>query len=64
MTYGDIAKHAGYPGAARAVGTTVKQNPWAVLIPCHRVVAANGIGGYNSGLDNKRALFMLENISL
>ncbi len=62
-SYGEIAAAAGSPGAARAVGTACKSNPLALFIPCHRVVAANGLGGYNSGLDIKKKLLRLEGVS-
>lgn len=64
VSYGELAEMAGRPGAARAVGTTMARNPVPFLIPCHRVVAANGIGGYGGGagggVDLKRALLRLE----
>lgn len=64
VTYGELAEMAGRPGAARAVGATMAQNPVPFLIPCHRVVAANGIGGYGGGFGDgialKRALLDLE----
>jgi O-6-methylguanine DNA methyltransferase len=57
-TYGEIAVECGHPGAARAVGTVMKSNPVALLVPCHRVVAMNGLGGYfgPGGLALKRRL--------
>jgi len=56
-TYGDLAKSIGSPGAARAVGSAVAQNPVAYLIPCHRVIRASGIvGDYRWGTDRKRAM--------
>lgn len=45
-TYGEIARAIGAPRAARAVGGALGRNPISILIPCHRVVAASGIGGY------------------
>lgn len=48
LTYGDIAFRTGRPGAARAVGQAVKRNPLLVLVPCHRVVAAQGPGGWSA----------------
>ncbi len=59
-TYGDIARAVGKPKAFRAVGMANHNNPIAIIVPCHRVVAANGIGGYGMGLDMKRALLRLE----
>ena len=62
-TYGEVAELAGRPGAARAVGTAMARNPVPLLVPCHRVVAANGIGGYGGGAAGvalKRALLERE----
>jgi methylated-DNA-[protein]-cysteine S-methyltransferase len=63
-TYGKLAAKAGSPGAARAVGGAVGRNPIPVIIPCHRVVASNGIGGFGLGLDCKRTLLALEGVDL
>jgi methylated-DNA-[protein]-cysteine S-methyltransferase len=61
VTYGELAALAGAPGAARAAGTFCARNRLGVLIPCHRVVAAGGIGGYGSlGQGYKRRLLQLE----
>lgn len=60
-TYGELAQALGRPGAARAVGAANGANPVAVLVPCHRVVAAGGrLGGYAAGLDVKRRLLAHE----
>ncbi|WP_243286876.1 methylated-DNA--[protein]-cysteine S-methyltransferase [Geothrix terrae] len=48
ITYGEVALLAGRPGAARAVGQAVKANPVLILVPCHRVVAADGPGGWSA----------------
>ncbi|HET8900458.1 MAG TPA: methylated-DNA--[protein]-cysteine S-methyltransferase [Holophagaceae bacterium] len=48
ITYGDLAALAGRPGAARAVGRAVRDNPLLVLIPCHRVVGAKDNGGWSA----------------
>jgi O-6-methylguanine DNA methyltransferase len=65
VTYGELAALAGRPGAARAAGTFCARNRLAPFVPCHRVVAANGIGGYGSlGLDYKRRLLALERVVL
>lgn len=58
-TYGDVAREAGRPNAARAVGAVMRAN-YDPNIPCHRVVAANGIGGYNRGVEQKRTLLNTE----
>lgn len=60
-TYGDIARTLGDVGAARAVGTANGRNPIAIVVPCHRVIGANGkLTGYGGGLPTKRALLALE----
>lgn len=61
-TYGKLAAQAGSPGAARAVGGAVGRNPIPIIIPCHRVVASNGIGGFGLGLDCKRTLLAIEGV--
>ena len=62
--YAELAAVAGYPGAARAVGTFCARNPFAFFLPCHRVVAADGIGGYGSaGIAVKRRLLALEGVT-
>jgi methylated-DNA-[protein]-cysteine S-methyltransferase len=63
-TYGEIAGVVGRPSAYRAVGNANGRNLLPVVIPCHRVVASNGIGGYGSGLDVKRFLLSIEGVSL
>jgi len=60
MTYGEVARAIGRPGAARAVGQAVGANPLAVVIPCHRVVSRGKLTGYRWGLDRKRALLAWE----
>lgn len=61
-TYGKLAAKAGAPGAARAVGGAVGRNPIPVIIPCHRVVASTGIGGFGLGLECKRTLLAIEGV--
>jgi methylated-DNA-[protein]-cysteine S-methyltransferase len=61
ISYGELARRIGRPDRARAVGTANGQNPIAVIVPCHRVIGANGkLVGYGGGLDNKRRLLELE----
>lgn len=55
-TYGEVADGIGMPGAARAVGRALKANSLPIFIPCHRVLAAKGLGGYSMGLRVKRWL--------
>ena len=65
VTYGELAALAGRPGAARAAGTFCARNRLAPFVPCHRVVAAGGIGSYGSlGIDYKRRLLALEGVTL
>jgi methylated-DNA-[protein]-cysteine S-methyltransferase len=60
-TYGALAATVGRPRAARAVGTVMHSNPIPIVLPCHRVVGANGsLTGYGGGLHVKRALLELE----
>ena len=62
LTYGHLAALAGSPGAARAVGRAVANNPLPILIPCHRVVSANGPGGFSlfGGPEIKARLLALD----
>jgi methylated-DNA-[protein]-cysteine S-methyltransferase len=60
-TYGALARRVGHPHAARAVGTVMNRNPVPIVLPCHRVIGANGsLTGYGGGLHVKRALLELE----
>jgi methylated-DNA-[protein]-cysteine S-methyltransferase len=60
-TYGGLAAKVGRPRAARAVGTVMHSNPIPIVLPCHRIVGANGsLTGYAGGLDVKRRLLELE----
>ncbi|EID53508.1 methylated-DNA--[protein]-cysteine S-methyltransferase [Saccharomonospora xinjiangensis] len=63
VTYGDVATHIGEPGAARAVGRALGANPFAPIVPCHRVLAAGGaIGGFSGpgGVSTKQRLLAIE----
>jgi methylated-DNA-[protein]-cysteine S-methyltransferase len=61
VTYGELAALAGAPGAARAAGSFCARNRLGLFVPCHRVVAAGGLGSYGSyGLEYKRRLLRLE----
>ncbi|MGB8643952.1 MAG: methylated-DNA--[protein]-cysteine S-methyltransferase [Anaerolineae bacterium] len=63
-TYGELARTVGHPNAARAVGQCNARNPWAIVVPCHRLLGANaGLTGYAGGLEMKRRLLELERIS-
>jgi len=61
ISYGELARRVGNPRASRAVGLANGRNPIAVIVPCHRVIAADGsLGGYGGGPDRKTALLDLE----
>ena len=62
-TYGEIAHRIGSPAAVRAVGAAIGLNPVSVIVPCHRVIGADGmLTGYAGGLDRKLALLQLEGV--
>lgn len=62
-TYGRIARHLEVSGGARAVGGALARNPFPIVIPCHRAIRSDGqLGGYQGGLDMKRALLQLEGV--
>jgi methylated-DNA-[protein]-cysteine S-methyltransferase len=63
ISYGDLARCAGHPDAARAVGQVMATNRWPILVPCHRIIASGGrLGGYSApdGLLLKKRLLALE----
>ncbi len=63
VTYGELARKAGRPGAARAVGTAMARNPFSIVVPCHRVLRSDGsLGGYSGpgGVDFKQQLLEME----
>ncbi len=64
VTYGELAAMAGRPLAARAVGTTMANNPVPIVVPCHRVVASGSLGGYGAGLEMKKTLLALEGVGV
>jgi methylated-DNA-[protein]-cysteine S-methyltransferase len=65
VTYGELAALAGYPNAHRAAGTFCAHNRLPLILPCHRVVAAGGLGSYGSlGTGYKRRLLELEHAAL
>jgi methylated-DNA-[protein]-cysteine S-methyltransferase len=66
VSYGRLAKMAGYPGSARAVGGALAKNPLPLIIPCHRVICSNGsLGGFSApgGVNLKKKLLKLEESS-
>ena len=65
VSYSDLARLAGYPRAQRAAGTFCARNRFPLVVPCHRVVGAQGIGSYGSlGVDYKRRLLALEGVAV
>ena len=61
ISYGELARRVGRPGAARAVGRANGANPIAIIVPCHRVIGADGgLTGYSGGIERKAALLTLE----
>jgi methylated-DNA-[protein]-cysteine S-methyltransferase len=65
VTYGELAALAGYPNAQRTAGTFCAHNRFPLVVPCHRVVAADGLGSYGSlGIEYKRRMLELEGVAL
>jgi methylated-DNA-[protein]-cysteine S-methyltransferase len=65
VSYRDVAQRIKNPKAMRAVGSANGRNPICIIVPCHRVIAADGtIGGYAGGIDIKQKLLKLENITI
>ena len=65
LTYGEVATRLGSPGMARAVGHALGQNPWPIVVPCHRVIAAHGgMGGFSApgGVATKRQMLQIEGV--
>jgi methylated-DNA-[protein]-cysteine S-methyltransferase len=62
LTYGELAQKAGFPGAARAVGSAMAKNPWPLIVPCHRVIPAGGrkVGAYSGAGGTKTKVRLLE----
>jgi methylated-DNA-[protein]-cysteine S-methyltransferase len=67
LSYGEIAAELGVPGAARAVGQAMRRNPFAIVVPCHRVLAARGkLGGFtaNGGASTKLRMLAIEGVEI
>ena len=65
MTYGEMARRLNAPGTARVVGQALGQNPWPIIVPCHRVLAADGgMGGFSApgGVSTKRQMLEIEGV--
>ena len=61
ISYGELARRAGFPDGARAAGAATGRNPIGIIVPCHRIVGSDGsLTGYAGGLAKKRALLALE----
>ncbi len=61
ISYGELARRIGQPSAVRAVGLANGRNPISIVVPCHRVIGANGtLTGYGGGVERKRCLLELE----
>jgi methylated-DNA-[protein]-cysteine S-methyltransferase len=63
ISYGELARRVGRPKGPRAVGQANGRNPIPIIVPCHRVLASNGIGGYGGGLPMKRSLLAVEGVT-
>jgi methylated-DNA-[protein]-cysteine S-methyltransferase len=63
LTYKELAEVSGTPQGARATGSACGRNPCPLIIPCHRVLASKGIGGFSAGLEIKKALLDFEGIA-
>lgn len=65
VSYGDLARRIGRPKATRAVGVAVGENPFSIIVPCHRVIGKDGsITGYGGGLEAKRMLLGIEGVAI
>jgi len=63
LSYTQLSKRIGHPGAQRAVGSALGKNPIGVILPCHRVVATKGLGGFAGGLTRKKKLLDHEGLN-
>lgn len=64
ISYGELARRARHPGSARAAGAATGRNPLGIIVPCHRILGANGaLTGYAGGLKRKSALLELEGVN-
>ncbi len=65
ISYGELARRLGQPAAVRAVGLANGRNPLSIIVPCHRVIGANGkLTGYGGGMERKQFLLELEKCEL
>ena len=63
ISYGELARRVGRPKGPRAVGQANGKNRIPIIVPCHRVLATNGLGGYAGGLSMKRSLLAIEGVT-
>ena len=64
ISYGELARRAGFQGSARAAGAATGRNPIGIIVPCHRIMGSDGsLTGYAGGLHRKRALLSLEGVN-
>ena len=63
ISYGELARRVGRPKGPRAVGQANGRNPIPIIVPCHRVLASSGVGGYGGGLPMKRTLLAVEGVT-
>lgn len=64
ITYGELAALSGSPKAYRSAGSCTGKNPIPIVVPCHRVVAHNGYGGFALGIETKKFLLKIEGVTL
>lgn len=64
ITYGEVAEKLGKPRSARVVGNAMRINPCPIVVPCHRLISRNGLGGYSQGIDKKILLLNLEGVNI
>lgn len=62
-TYGEVGKIIGNPKASQAIGGACGKNPIPFIVPCHRILSSNGLGGFALGLENKKRLLDIERVS-
>jgi len=63
-TYGEVAKKLGRPKSSRVVGNAMRSNPCPIVVPCHRIIGKNGLGGYSLGIEKKILLLKLEGVDI
>lgn len=64
LTYKELGRKIGFPSAARAVGNALSLNETPLVIPCHRVISKNGLGGFSGGLKLKKIMLSIEGVKI